>query len=64
MSKNAYPKAFAGYRYWISVHGHGTNGRSVEKMIKSKRFVSKSVLRGGEHCALAPPLGRQDSKIA
>ena len=40
VSKNAYPKAFAGYRYWISVQGHGTSSRSVEQMIKSKRFVS------------------------
>ena len=35
VSKNAYPKAFAGYRYWISVHGHSTSRRSVEQMIKS-----------------------------
>ena len=40
VSKNAYPKAFAGYRFWITVHGHVTSRRSVEQMIKSKRFVS------------------------
>ena len=39
-SKNAYPKAFSGYRYWISVQGHGTSCRSTEQMIKSERFVS------------------------
>ena len=40
VSKNAYPKACACYRYWISVQGHGTSCTSVEQMIKSKRFVS------------------------
>ena len=35
VSKNANPKAFAGYPYWISVHGHGTSHRFVEHMIKS-----------------------------
>ena len=40
VSKNAYPKTFAGYRYWISVQGHGTSCRSVEQMIWCIRFVS------------------------
>ena len=40
MSKNAYPKAFVGYPYWMSIQGHGASCRSVEQMIKSKRFVS------------------------